>query len=236
MYVDVHTPTTQFADIVWRDASLRLEYQWVGVKQSTHPVVVFLHEGLGSLGMWKDFPEKFCQQAGLSGFVFSRSGYGQSTPRTPAENWPTTFMHAQAFEVLPTLFSTLGIDRPWLFGHSDGGSIALLYASRFQDAVSGIVVVAPHIFVEDVTIASIAKVRQTYISTDLLDKLGRYHADPESAFWGWNNVWLDPAFRVWNIEAELADIGCPILAMQGDAAIRRIAINLLLLSGKLHNL
>ncbi|MBC7499096.1 MAG: alpha/beta hydrolase [Herminiimonas sp.] len=216
MNIAMHTSTPEFADLLWRDAPLRLEYQWVGVRQSAYPVVVFLHEGLGSLAMWKDFPEKLCSQNGLTGLVFSRYGYGQSTTRALAETWPITFMHAQAYEVLPALFATLGIERPWLFGHSDGGSIALLYAARFADAVSGIIVAAPHIFVEDLTIASIADVRATYVSTDLREKLGRYHADPDSAFWGWNDVWLNPAFRSWNIEAKLATITCPVLAIQGE--------------------
>jgi pimeloyl-ACP methyl ester carboxylesterase len=125
-------------------------------------------------------------------------------------------MHAQAYEVLPSLFSALGVIKPWLFGHSDGGSISLLYAARFPNAVSGIVVAAPHIFVEDITIESIQQAKETYLSTDLKAKLGRYHADPDSAFWGWNNVWLDPAFRTWNVEDELAKITCPILAIQGE--------------------
>jgi pimeloyl-ACP methyl ester carboxylesterase len=165
-------PTIEFAELTWRQAPLRLEYQWVGVKESAYPVVVFLHEGLGSTAMWKEFPDTFCRENGLTGLVFSRYGYGQSTPRPAAERWPTTFMHAQATEVLPALFAQLGIVRPWLLGHSDGGSIALLYAARFPDAVAGIVVIAPHILVEDLTIRSIEAARETYLSTDLRAKLG----------------------------------------------------------------
>ena len=216
MSVDAPSPTIEFANLIWRDAPLRLEYQWVGVKRSADPVVVFLHEGLGSVGMWKDFPEKLCRALGLCGLVFSRYGYGLSTPRPSAERWPTSFMHVQAYDVLPALFLALDIKHPWLIGHSDGASIALLYAARFADAISGIVVMAPHIFVEDITIASIAEVCKTYESTNLRDKLGRYHADPDSAFWGWNDVWLDPAFRAWNIETELTAITCPVLAIQGE--------------------
>jgi len=126
-------------------------------------------------------------------------------------------MHEQAREVLPVFFASLGLERPWLFGHSDGGSITLLYAASFSQSVAGIVVVAPHILVEDVTIENIRKAREAYVSSDFAVKLRRYHADPESAFWGWNNVWLDPAFRAWNIEDVLPDIVCPVLAIQGES-------------------
>ncbi|RJF96344.1 alpha/beta fold hydrolase [Noviherbaspirillum saxi] len=216
MTTELHQPHTEFVEIVWREKPLHMEYQWVGVRESAYPVVVFLHEGLGSIALWKDFPQRLCEAAGLTGLVFSRYGYGNSTPRPHEERWPVGFMHAQAHEVLPALFAALDIHKPWLFGHSDGGSIALLYAARFPDAVSGIAVAAPHIFVEELTITSIEQARETYLSTDLRAKLGRYHADPDSAFWGWNNIWLDPAFRAWNIEDDLPQISCPVLAMQGE--------------------
>jgi len=205
---------TEFAQIEWRGQPLRIEYQWVGNAASAHPTVVFLHEGLGSVAMWKDFPERFCADYGFRGLVFSRYGYGQSTPKPPDEYWTPDFMHAQAHEVLPALFRQLHIAKPWLFGHSDGASIALLHAARFD--VAGIVVVAPHIFVEDVSIASIEQARSAYADTDLRARLARYHADPDSAFRGWNDVWLSPAFRTWNIQAELATIRCPVLAVQGE--------------------
>lgn len=210
------TQSIEFAEITWRDAPLRMEYQWIGTAESDAPVIVFLHEGLGSLALWKDYPEKFCTENGFKGLLFSRYGYGQSTPRPQQERWPVSFMHAQAYEVLPVLFAQLGLNKPWLFGHSDGGSIALLYAARFPDAVSGIVVAAPHILVEDVTVKSIEDARTTYQTTELRARLGRYHADPDSAFWGWNDIWLNPAFRAWNIEGELDRITCPVLAVQGE--------------------
>ena len=202
-----------FAELRWRGRPLRLEYQWVGNPASTQPPIVFLHEGLGSLAMWKDFPKRLCDNLGMRGLVFSRYGYGRSTPKPPDERWPVSFMHAQAHEVLPLLFDALSIRRPWLFGHSDGGSIALLHASRFD--VAGLVVVAPHLFVEDVSITSIQEARDAYETTDLKQRLARYHADPDSAFRGWNDIWLDPAFRHWNIEADLATITAPVLAVQG---------------------
>jgi pimeloyl-ACP methyl ester carboxylesterase len=205
---------TEFAQIEWRGRPLRIEYQWVGVPRPAQPIVVFLHEGLGSVAMWKDFPERFCSDHGFRGLVFSRYGYGLSTPKPADEHWEPDFMHAQAHEVLPALFEHLQIRKPWLFGHSDGGSIALLHAARFE--VAGIVVVAPHILVEDVSITSIEQARDAYATTDLRARLARYHADPDSAFRGWNDIWLNPAFRHWNIVDELATIGCPVLAVQGE--------------------
>ena len=203
-----------FAQLDWRGRPLQIEYRWVGVAESRVPPVVFLHEGLGSVAMWKDFPERFCQENGLRGLVFSRYGYGRSSARPFDERWAPDFMHAQAHDALPRLFAQWQIERPWLFGHSDGGSIALLHAARFD--VAGIVVVAPHLFVEEVSIASIEQARVAYRTTDLRERLARYHDDPDSAFRGWNDIWLNPAFRSWNIEAELDRIRCPVLAVQGE--------------------
>lgn len=208
------TEPVQFVRLPGSPRPVDLECQWVGEAASALPPVVFLHEGLGSLAMWKDFPERFCAAHGLRGLVFSREGYGRSTPRPAGERWPVTFMHRQAFDVLPPLLEALGIERPWLFGHSDGASIALLHASRHP--VAGVVAAAPHVFTEDYGIASIAAARDAYETTDLRERLGRYHADVDSAFRGWNDVWLDPAFRAWNIEDALDTIGCPLLVVQGE--------------------
>ena len=206
-----------FADLVIGGRLQRLEYAWIGSENDVAPVIVFLHEGLGSLAMWKDYPAELCAAAGARGLVFSRYGYGRSTPRPAMEKWPVDFMHAQAEGVLPALFARLGLDDPpWLFGHSDGASIALLYAAAHPDGVAGLVVVAPHVFVEDVSVASIEQARVAYAGTDLKHRLARYHDDPDSAFHGWNDVWLDPAFRSWNIESCLARIRCPVLAVQGE--------------------
>ncbi len=212
-----HAPGTAFATLRVAGRDVRLEYAWVGGAGAGAPLVVFLHEGLGSLAMWKDYPAALCGAAGVRGLVYSREGYGASTPRPPAERWPVDFMHRQAHDVLPALFAHLAIDRwPWLFGHSDGGSIALLYAAAYPDRVAGVIAVAPHLFVEDVSITSIDAARTAYGTTDLRARLARYHADPDSAFWGWNDIWLDPAFRSWNIEAALPSIRCPVLAVQGE--------------------
>jgi pimeloyl-ACP methyl ester carboxylesterase len=147
-----------------------------------------------------------CDAVGCRGLVYSRPGYGRSTPTRAEEAWGLDFMHRQAHEVLPALLAALGIDtrsRPWLFGHSDGGSIALLYAARFPP---GAMVLAPHILVEDLSVASIEQARQAYETTDLRQRLARHHDDPDSAFWGWNRIWLHPPFRQWSIEAEIAAI------------------------------
>ena len=203
-----------FAHIAWRGMPQRIEVQWVGAAESARPVVVFLHEGLGSVSMWRDFPARFCETHGLRGLVYSRPGYGRSTPRAAGERWQPDFMHRQAHEVLPALLAELGIERPWLFGHSDGGSIALLHATGHP--VAGLVVMAPHILVEEFGLVSIRKARDAYETTDLRARLARHHDDPDSAFRGWNDIWLAPEFVPWSIEAELPAIACPVLAIQGE--------------------
>jgi pimeloyl-ACP methyl ester carboxylesterase len=205
-----------FVEIAWSDRRVRIEHQWIAPERRDRPLVVFLHEGLGSLTMWKDFPRQLCDAANLRGLVYSRPGYGGSTPRRADERWSPDFMHRQAVEVLPALRDALHINtKPWLFGHSDGGSIALLHAARFPSTISGLIVVAPHILVEEFGLSSIRQAREAYATTDLKQRLARYHDDVDSAFRGWNDIWLDPAFEHWNIEAELDSITCPVLAVQG---------------------
>ena len=210
---------SSFVSIDWRGRSVSIEHGFIAPERRERPLVVFLHEGLGSLSMWRDFPQRFCDAANLRGLVYSRPGYGRSTPRDPEEAWDLDFMHRQAHEVLPAFLKAAGIDaerdRPWLFGHSDGGSIALLHAARFPAAIAGAIVLAPHILVEDLSVASIAKAREAYETTDLKQRLAKYHDDPDSAFYGWNRIWLHPPFRQWSIEAEISDITCPLLAVQG---------------------
>lgn len=202
-------------EIDWAGRKVRIEYRWTG-GDAAGPTMVFLHEGLGSVSLWKDFPDRLCERLGLRGLVYSRPGYGHSTPRAADEHWAPDFMHRQADKVLPALLAQLDIEHPWLFGHSDGGTIALLHAAHFPEAVRGAIVVAPHLFVEPISTASIAAARDAYLHQGLRERLARHHADPDSAFFGWNDVWLSPAFSDWNIEAELESIRCPLLAVQGE--------------------
>jgi pimeloyl-ACP methyl ester carboxylesterase len=176
------------------------------------PTLVFLHEGLGSVSMWRDFPEKAAQAAGCAAVVYSRYGHGGSD--VLREPRAVDYMHVEALEALPELLDKLGIDDPILVGHSDGASIALLYAAA-RDGVSGLVLMAPHVFVEDIGVKSIAESKTAFQSTDLREKLGRHHADAAKTFRGWNDIWLHPDFRGWNIEEYLPRVYCPVLAIQG---------------------
>ena len=209
----------EHVEIAWRGRTVRLEHRWIGCERTDRPLMVFLHEGLGSVSMWRDAPDRLCAAAGMRGLVYSRPGYGRSSPRPAGERWLPDFMHRQAFEVLPAFLAAVGVDaaadRPWLFGHSDGGSIALLHAARWPGRVAGTVVLAPHIVVEDLSIASIDKARIAYETTDLRDRLARHHDDPDSAFRGWNDIWLDPAFRDWSITDDIGGLTGPLLAVQG---------------------
>ena len=208
-----------FVHIDWDQKPVRIEYQWVASEHASAPLMVFLHEGLGSRAMWKEFPRRLCAQAGCRGLVYSRPGYGRSTLRMESEAWEPDFMHRQAHAVLPALLAALNVDTevapPWLFGHSDGASIALLYAARFSGRVAGVIALAPHIVVEDLSLTSIEAARQAYLHKNLRQRLAKFHDDPDSAFWGWNRIWLHPAFHDWSIERDIASINCPLLAIQG---------------------
>jgi len=206
-------PGSRFADISWDGRPVRIEYDWVGEGPGT---IVFLHEGLGSRAMWRDFPARLAAALGMRGLIYSRPGYGKSTPRAAEERWEPDFMHRQAHEVLPAFLDALGLTgKVSLYGHSDGGSIALLFAARFPARVERVIVAAPHIFVEDLSVESIGRTRAAYLETDLRERLARYHDDVDSAFWGWNDIWLAPPFREWSIEAEISAIAAPVLAIQG---------------------
>jgi pimeloyl-ACP methyl ester carboxylesterase len=175
--------------------------------------MIFLHEGLGSLAMWRDFPDRLAAATGLPAVIYSRRGYGKSTPL--AGDRAVDYMHVEALETLPELRRRLDLDDVILVGHSDGASIALIHAGARRWPVRGLVLEAPHVFVEDITVASIAAARKTFETSDMERRLSRYHDDPAGAFRGWNKIWLDPAFRAWNIEAVLPAIECPVLAIQG---------------------
>ncbi|GHU23546.1 alpha/beta hydrolase [Betaproteobacteria bacterium] len=196
-----------------------LEYAWVGSTAADAPICVFLHEGLGCVALWRQFPAQLCARLGMRGLVYSRFAYGASTPRPHDEPFPRDYLQREAVEVLPALLTALDIQRPWLLGHSDGGSIALIAAAHTArnptTNLSGIVTIAPHYFVEDACLAGIRRAKAAYEHGTLRQKLAKYHHDVDSAFYGWCNVWLDPTHHDWSIEAELAAITCPILAIQG---------------------
>jgi len=182
---------------------------------ANQPTLLMLHEGLGSVAMWRDFPQKLAAATSCSVFLYSRLGYGASEPLPEGRNVrKPDFMHVEAWETLPALREQLGLENVVLFGHSDGGSIALLHAARH--AVEGTIVMAPHVRVEKISITSIEAAKEAYEGTDLRARLAKYHDDVDGAFWGWNDIWLAPEFRKWNIEGELAGIKAPVLAMQGE--------------------
>jgi len=187
--------------------------------------LVFLHEGLGSVAMWRDWPRQLCAATGRAGVVISRRGYGRSDPvpdvrgdsseqagRRSGRLRPD-YMHRESWEVMPALLAKLGIDHPVLVGHSDGGTIALLYASRFQ--VTACIVMAPHVMVEDISVAAIAQAREAFQSGGLRDRLVRFHADVDGAFWQWNDIWLSEDFRAFDIREDCRRITAPLLAIQG---------------------
>jgi pimeloyl-ACP methyl ester carboxylesterase len=182
-------------------------------------LLVFLHEGLGSLAGWGDWPRILCEAARCRGLVFSRYGYGHSQARPPHKDWSTDYLGIEARENLPALLKALGIDAerepPILFGHSDGATIALQYAAAFPRAVAAIVVLAPHLFVEQVARDRIGQMRQAWPDGRVRALLARQHDDPEGVFMGWSGSWTAPQFADWNIAAALETIGCPTLAVQG---------------------
>jgi len=195
-------------------ASRRLEYRRIGIARPARPTLVFLHEGLGSVAMWRDFPARVARATKLGAVVYSRLGYGKSEPlREPRT---ARYLHDEAEIVLPEFLDRLEIERPILIGHSDGGSIALIHAGIAARPPVAVVTLAAHVLVEDISVASIAAAREKFETTDVRAKLARHHADVDGVFWGWNHVWLSPEFRAWNIEEYLPRIQCPVLAIQGE--------------------
>ena len=179
------------------------------------PAIVMLHEGVGSISLWRDLPERLAERTRCTVVAYSRYGYGRSDvlrgKREP------DYMHHEGEVVLPALLAALGIERPVLFGHSDGASIALICAGAHPELVRALVLEAPHVFVEEITVRSIADAKTAYATTALPEKLARHHADPGATFFGWNEIWLDPRFRDWNIEPYADRVRCPVLAIQGEA-------------------
>jgi pimeloyl-ACP methyl ester carboxylesterase len=192
-----------------------LEYEWHGPPPNEAPTLVFLHDGLGSVAMWRDFPRALANTTGYGAFVYSRAGYGNSDcaelPRL------VRFMHDEALETLPKVLDALQIRDAILVGHSDGGSIAIIYAGATNDErVRALILEAPHVFVEDLGIESIRALADSYRNGDLRSRLARYHKRVDETFWGWNDIWLAPEFRAWNIEEYLPTIAAPVLLIQGS--------------------
>jgi pimeloyl-ACP methyl ester carboxylesterase len=189
-----------------------VEVQRIRARSANSPELVFLHEGLGSISHWKDFPQRVAEATGAPVTVYSRYGCGNSA--LLAEPRTVRYMHDEALHSLPDLLAQLHIDNPILIGHSDGASIALIYAGGHH-RVRSLVLLAPHVFVENLSIASIAQAKTSFEATNLPEKLARHHRDAVRTFWGWNDIWLHPDFRRWNIEEYLPRISCPILVIQG---------------------
>ena len=187
-----------------------LEYEWI---EGAAPALVFLHEGLGSIRQWRDFPARLCAATGCRGLLYNRYGYGNSDVLAEPKV-PVRFMHDEALVALPELLAKLEAESPVLVGHSDGASIALIHAGAGH-RVRGLALMAPHVFVEEHGLRSIERVRQQFETTDLCERLGRYHRDARRTFYLWNDAWLDPKFRQWNIEEYLPAIEVPVLAIQG---------------------
>jgi pimeloyl-ACP methyl ester carboxylesterase len=192
------------------------------------PAIVMLHEGLGSVAMWRDFPQRVADATGCETVVYSRHGYGRSDPHIEPRR--VNYMHHEALTVLPAFLDALALTAPILLGHSDGGSIALIHAGGAHRALTGLIAMAPHVMVEDLSVASIAEAKVAWETTDLPVRLAKHHRHVESVFRGWNDIWLHPDFRAWNIEEYLPNIACPVLALQGEddqygtmAQIERIA-------------
>ncbi len=198
-------------------AGFRLEFAWHGPPPGEAPTLVFLHEGLGCVSLWRDFPARLAEATGCGALVYSRAGYGRSDPVELPR--PVSFMHHEGLRVLPEVLDAAGVRDAVLVGHSDGASIAVVHAgSGAAGRVRALVLEAPHVFVEDVSVASIARAGEAYREADLRAKLGRHHGDNvDCAFRGWNEVWLHPEFRAWNLEAYLPAISVPVLVVQGEA-------------------
>jgi pimeloyl-ACP methyl ester carboxylesterase len=194
--------------------SSEIEYRMVGPLPDAAPTLVLLHEGLGSANLWGDFLDKLAAATGAGVFAYSRAGYGASSPVTLPR--PLDYMQREALDVLPQVLAAIGFRRGLLIGHSDGASIATIYAGGVQDhRIRGLGLIAPHFIVEDISVSSIARIKHEYEQTDLRSKLARWHSNVDNAFYGWNGAWLDPAFRAWDISEALAYVRVPIEIVQG---------------------
>jgi pimeloyl-ACP methyl ester carboxylesterase len=197
-----------------RAAGHTLAYEWIGEARGGKPALVFLHEGLGSIRQWRDFPATLAAETDCRALVYDRYGYGQSDVLAEPRR-TVRFMHDEALSALPSVLKELKVENPILVGHSDGASIALIHAGAGH-AARGVVAMAPHVFIEPLCLSSIEEATEAFKTTDLAEKLGRYHRDARKTFYGWADVWLDPEFKGWDIRADyLPGVRCPVLAIQG---------------------
>lgn len=193
----------------------RLEYKWWGDPSDEAMTIVLLHEGLGSVALWRDFPEHLAATTGCRVFAYSRAGYGQSDSASLPR--PLDYMTREAVEILPEVLDAIGFRRGILLGHSDGATIAAIYAGSVEDfRVRGLVLMAPHFFTEPMGLAEIAAAKVAFETTDLRTRLGKYHKNVENAFRGWNDAWLDPAFKAWNVADVIDYLRVPALVIQGE--------------------
>ncbi len=203
------TPTTPLVV-----EGVALEYTCFGPAPDKAPTIVMLHEGLGCAALWRDFPARVAARTGMGVLVYSRQGYGQSDPAKLPR--PLDFMTREAVDVLPHVLDQAGITRCILFGHSDGATIAAIYAGSVEDfRVRGLILMAPHFFTEEMGLKEIAKAREVFETTDMKERMAKYHKDPENAFRGWNETWLDPGFKAWNVGEVIDYLRIPVLAIQG---------------------
>lgn len=209
MKIDGLTPSGR---VVANGASL--EWAVFGPRDPAVPVIVLLHEGLGCLALWRSFPEQLARHTGYRVFAFSRAGYGRSdAAKLP---WPLDYMTREALDCLPEVLAAIDAPGYVLLGHSDGASIAAIYAgSVADDRLRGVVLMAPHFFTEPMGLAEIAAARDVFATTAMKARMAKYHADPAATFRGWNDAWLDPAFKAWNVEAVIESFRVPVLALQG---------------------
>lgn len=209
-------PNVNTIDKIQIKSGIQLHYQWINKKDNKDPILLFLHEGLGSIPQWKDFPEQLCAQLNMQGLIYERQGYGQSTPLK--EKRDETYLERYALEELPAFIEAMNLRQELiLIGHSDGGSIALIYAGKHPRKIKGIVTEAAHVFVEDITLKGINPVVDLFEKGELKAKLQRYHGEEtERIFYAWSDTWHEKRFRGWNVEHYLKGIDCPVLAIQGE--------------------
>lgn len=197
----------------------RIESRWIAPERCDARLLVFLHEGLGSIDAWRGWPESLCASLDCRGFVFSRQGYGRSLPAPRADGWPMDYLEREATEAMPAVLDAAGIDpardRPVIVGHSDGGSIALHYAAAFPEHTGAVVVIAPHVYATGVNFQLIAQLQRNYAGSALQRYLAPLHDHPDDVFWRWSKRWTSPEFRQWDITASLRNISAPLLAVQG---------------------